>query len=147
MVADDKGRLIEQVVPPVEPLEVDDRDGGYNLLETAVTTFSTLLKLSTRGDIRRTTTWNRFLLENPEAAGAKTDPAGQDSDARPRTSKRIIPLYRIAPEQREIGTVEFDGHYEKGADMKSATFSSMAGSSTIAPSTLRLTLGLRILSR
>ena len=99
---------------PVEPLEVDDRDGGYNLLETAVTTFSTLLKLSTRGDIRRTTTWNRFLLENPEAAGAKTDPAGQDSDARPRTSKRIIPLYRIAPEQREIGTVEFDGHYEKG---------------------------------
>ena len=99
---------------PVEPLEVDDRDGGYNLLETAVTTFSTLLKLSTRGDIRRATTWNRFLLENPEAAGAKTDPAGQDSDARPRTSKRIIPLYRIAPEQREIGTVEFDGHYEKG---------------------------------
>jgi len=99
---------------PVKPLEVDDRDGGYNLLETAVTTFSTLLKLSTRGDIRRTTTWNRFLLENPEAAGAKIDPAGQESDARPRTSKRIIPLYRIAPEQREIGTVEFDGHYEKG---------------------------------
>jgi len=99
---------------PVKPLEVDDRDAGYNLLETAVTTFSTLLKLSTRGDIRRTTTWNRFLLENPEAAGVKLDPAEQETNTRPRTNKRIIPLYRIAPEQREIGTVEFNGHYEKG---------------------------------
>ena len=99
---------------PVEPLEVDDRDGGYNLLETAVTTFSTLLKLSTRGDIRRTTTWNRFLVEHPQAAGTKDEQGEQESDARPKTSKRIVALYRIAPEQREIGTVEFDGHYETG---------------------------------
>ena len=99
---------------PVEPLEVDDRDGGYNLLETAVTTFSTLLKLSTRGDIRRTTTWNRFLVEHPQAAGTKDEQRDQESDERPKTSKRIVALYRIAPEQREIGTVEFDGHYETG---------------------------------
>ena len=106
---------------PVQPLEVDDRDRGYNLLETALTTFSTVLTLSTRGDIRRTTTWNRFLVEHPEAATAKAkaapdkeDQAQQEPGSRPATKKRIVPLYRIAPEQREIGTVEFDGHFESG---------------------------------
>jgi hypothetical protein len=31
-----------------------------------------------------------------------------------RELKRIIPLYRIAPAVREIGTVEFDGRFENG---------------------------------
>ena len=111
--------LEPEPLDPVQPLEVDDRDGGYNLLETALTTFSTVLTLSTRGDIRRTTTWNRFLVEHPEAAKATAAPGKEDQAARkpgshPTTKKRIVPLYRIAPEQREIGTVEFDGHFESG---------------------------------
>ena len=103
-------------------LDVDDRKQNYNLLGTAIETFSALLELSTSEDIRRTVTWNRFLAEHPEVVGSPADAAQRDdaaqreqgSKARPKTTKRIIPLYRIAPEQREIGTVEFDGHYEAG---------------------------------
>ena len=103
-------------------LDVDDRKQNYNLLGTAIETFSALLELSTSQDIRRTVTWNRFLAEHPEVVGSPADAAHRDdaaqqeqgSKARPKTTKRIIPLYRIAPEQREIGTVEFDGHYEAG---------------------------------
>ncbi len=103
-------------------LDVDDRKQNYNLLGTAIETFSALLELSTSEDIRRTVTWNRFLAEHPEVVGRPSgvpdtaDAAARPDTAnpRPRTSKRIIPLYRIAPEKREIGTVEFDGHYEDG---------------------------------
>ncbi len=103
-------------------LDVDDREQNYNLLGTAIETFSALLELSTSEDIRRTVTWNRFLAEHPEVVDPRAntahpaDAARQEegTDPRPKTTKRIIPLYRIAPERREIGTVEFDGHYEDG---------------------------------
>ena len=103
-----------------QALDVDDRKQNYNLLETAIETFSALLELSTSEDIRRTVTWNRFLAEHPAVVGpaaahpADAPPQQQGSGPRPKTTKRIIPLYRIAPAKREIGTVEFDGHYEDG---------------------------------
>ena len=48
-----------------------------------------------------------------EDAKPGAEPAGTRA-ARRKTTKRIIPLYRVAPAAREIGTVEFDGHYEDG---------------------------------
>ncbi len=103
------------------PLEVDDRKQNYNLLGTAIETFSALLELSTSEDIRRTVTWNRFLAEHPEVvASPEAEPSAEATEpadapaVRRKTSKRIIPLYRVAPAEREIGTVEFDGHYEDG---------------------------------
>ena len=67
------------------------------------------LRRSIDKDIRRTVTWNRFLFEHPEALASirrKKGSAGRD--------KRVVHLYRIAPAEREIGTVDFDGRYEEG---------------------------------
>lgn len=100
---------------PTDPLDVDDRAGTYNLLEVGIMTFSTLLGLSTQEDIRRTAAWNRFLLQHPEALKDESYKYGSPELASaPRKGKRIVPLYRIAPEKREIGTLEFNGHYEGG---------------------------------
>jgi hypothetical protein len=94
----------------VDPAAVDDRGTGFNLLETGVETFSSLLKLSTEKDVRRTVAWNIFLAGHPQAL----QPQGSAAEEYCSTAKRIIPLYRIAPRKREIETVEFDGHFEGG---------------------------------
>jgi predicted acylesterase/phospholipase RssA len=98
-----------------DPLSADDRTEVFNFLETGITTFTTLLRRAIERDIRRTVTWNRFLTENPSAAleraKGKLVPGEATFD---RELKRIIPLYRIAPAVREIGTAEFDGRFEKG---------------------------------
>lgn len=94
----------------IDPATVDDRSIGFNLLETGVETFSSLLKLSTEKDVRRTVAWNTFLAGHPHALR----PQEGAPDEYCNTAKRIIPLYRIAPRKREIETVEFDGHYEGG---------------------------------
>ena len=98
-----------------DPLSADDRNEVFNFLETGITTFTTLLRRAIERDIRRTVTWNRFLTENPMAALER--PMGKLVPGEAtfnRELKRIIPLYRIAPAVREIGTVEFDGRYVKG---------------------------------
>ena len=62
-------------------------------------------------DVRRTVTWNRFLTENPSAALAKFKGKLVEGESTfDRELKRIIPLYRIAPAIREIGTVEFNDY-------------------------------------
>jgi predicted acylesterase/phospholipase RssA len=96
----------------VHPLQIDDRGRSYNILEAGVTTFTTLLDRAIERDMRRTVTWNRFLSQRPEAmleqrGWGRTPEAG-------RETKRIMPLYRIAPDEREIGTVEFDGRFDRG---------------------------------
>jgi len=97
------------------PLSADDRNEDFNFLETGITTFTTLLRRAIERDIRRTVTWNRFLTENPMAALERPKGKLVPGEATfNRELKRIIPLYRIAPAVREIGTVEFDGRYEKG---------------------------------
>jgi len=94
-----------------DPLKVDDKAQGYNVLEAGVTTFTTLIDRAIERDVRRTVTWNHFLLEHPESLSSTTKAE--------RTRKRILPLYRVAPLRREIGTVEFDGRYENGRLMAS----------------------------
>lgn len=89
-----------------DPLKVDDKAQTYNVLEAGVTTFTTLIDRAIERDVRRTVTWNHFLLEHPESLSNPTKTE--------RTRKRILPLYRVAPLRREIGTVEFDGRYENG---------------------------------
>ena len=87
----------------------------FTFLETGVTTFTTLLHRAIERDVRRTVTWNRFLTENPSAALAKFKGKLVEGESTfNRELKRIIPLYRIAPAIREIGTVEFNGRYEGG---------------------------------
>lgn len=98
-----------------DPLHTDDRNEVFNFLETGVTTFTTLLRRAIERDIRRTVTWNRFLTENPSAALERIRGKLVEGEATfDRELKRIIPLYRIAPAIREIGTVEFNGRYESG---------------------------------
>ncbi len=98
-----------------DPMEMDDRGRNYNILEAGVTTFTTLLDRAIERDIRRTVTWNRFLVERPEALLEKPARRLVEGEASfPREAKRVIPLYRIAPAKREIDTVEFDGRYENG---------------------------------
>ncbi|MDA0206883.1 MAG: patatin-like phospholipase family protein [Acidobacteria bacterium] len=98
-----------------DPLSADDRNEVFNFLETGITTFTTLLRRAIERDIRRTVTWNRFLTENPSAALERSKGKLVPGEASfNRELKRIIPLYRIAPAVREIGTAEFDGRFEKG---------------------------------
>ena len=82
---------------------------GYGLLEAALSTFTTVLDRATDEDIRRTASWNRFLISRPrslEKAGDKHASLGR--------GRRIVPLYRVAPIERPLGTVEFDGRFERG---------------------------------
>ncbi len=94
-----------------DPLSVDGRGrDGYALLETAVATFTTVLERATDGDVRRTASWNRFLLSG--SGGTKATKA---KDGGRRRERRVVPIYRIAPRARLLGTVEFDGRFEDGS--------------------------------
>ncbi len=100
----------------VEPLG-DDAHGprGYGLLQAALTTFTTVLERATDEDVRRVASWNRFLARRPQSLR----PGKRGTDALPRAAgadqqRRIVPVYRIAPRQPLLGTVEFDGQFEAG---------------------------------
>jgi hypothetical protein len=99
----------------VGPMEVDERGMAYDLLRAGVETFRTLLDLATEEDIRRAIAWNRFLLRNPRLLkeGRGETRWAKKQDGAPK-GKRIVPIYRIAPRKREIGTLEFDGRFEGG---------------------------------
>ncbi len=89
-------------------VEVGERD-GYEILEAAVATFTTVLERATDGDVRRTAAWNRFLLSRRDGVStARGKDAGRGRD------RRVVPIYRIAPRSRLLGTVEFDGRFEGG---------------------------------
>ncbi len=114
-VAIDSGatHVISLEIRPFEntdPTKVEGRDrSGYELLEAAVATFTTVLERATDEDVRRTASWNRFLLS--VADGTR---AGRAKDERRRRGRRVVPIYRIAPRARLLGTVEFDGRFESG---------------------------------
>ncbi len=96
-----------------DPLAADDQGRAYNILEAGVTTFTTLLDRAIERDMRRTVTWNRFLTRHPQALAEQRSWVRKTAE-RAGEVKRVLPLYRIAPEEREIGTVEFDGRFESG---------------------------------
>lgn len=114
-VAIDSGatHVISLEIRPFErtdPLTVEGRGrSGYQLLEAAVATFTTVLERATDGDVRRTASWNRFLLSEAVSAGTRRGRRGGGARTR-----RIVPIYRIAPRSRLLGTVEFDGRFEGG---------------------------------
>lgn len=87
----------------------DRRRTSYGLLEAALSTFSTVLERATDEDIRRTASWNRFLISKPRTVGP-----GRNRGGRGALERRIVMLYRIAPRERLVGTVEFDGRFERG---------------------------------
>ena len=87
----------------------DRRRKAYGLLEAALATFTTVLERATDEDIRRTASWNRFLISKPRTVGP-----GGESDGKGALERRIVMLYRVAPRERMIGTVEFDGRIERG---------------------------------
>ena len=93
-----------------DPLTTEGRpSGSYKLLEAALATFTTVLERATHEDIRRTASWNRFLISRPGGLG----PARGNADiAEPQ--RRVVPIYRIAPKAPLVGTVEFDGRFERG---------------------------------
>lgn len=64
---------------------------GRNVVET----FETLLAHSTGLGIQNASAWNREI-----------DRQGEVPD------KRLVPIYRAAPRRRELGLLDFDGHYE-----------------------------------
>ncbi|MCB9384894.1 MAG: patatin-like phospholipase family protein [Bryobacterales bacterium] len=99
-----------------DPLESDDRGRFYNILEAGVTTFTTLLDRAIERDMRRTVTWNRFLTQHPQALAEQRSWIRRGAED-VREVKRVLPLYRIAPQEREIGTVEFDGAFEQGRNI------------------------------
>ena len=83
--------------------------GGYLLLEAALATLTTVLERATKQDVRRTASWNRFLVNQPRSLDSGSAPG-----ASTQRSRRIVPLYRIAPTEPLVGTVEFDGRFEAG---------------------------------
>ena len=93
-----------------DPLASDARpSGGYGLLGAALATFTTVLERATREDIRRTASWNRFLMSRPAGLGP-----GRGSAGRAAPQRRVVPIYRVAPRAPLVGTVEFDGRFEEG---------------------------------
>ena len=66
---------------------------GRNILQT----FETLVAHSTSQGIEAACAWNRNLISD-QTKGA--------------TGKRLVPIYRMAPRRRDLGLIDFDGHYE-----------------------------------
>ena len=91
-------------------LRPDQRGRGrYLLLEAALATLTTVLERAIKEDVRRTASWNRFLVSRPKSLDN-----GRAEATENQRSRRIVPLYRIAPTEPLVGTVEFDGRFEAG---------------------------------
>lgn len=107
-------------VKQTDPMDSDERGRDpFGLFQAALTTFTTVLDRATDEDIRRTVAWNRFLTRHPESLRAARPSRGETEDTKAEGAavvlgRRIVPLYRIAPRDRKIGTVEFDGHFVNG---------------------------------
>jgi hypothetical protein len=78
------------------PARPQSRSAGRqpSLIGNLIQTFETLLTLATGEDIRKAAKWNRFIR----------DEAG-------KTAKRKVSIFRVAPRERTIDTIEFNGHY------------------------------------
>lgn len=96
------------------PLEVDEAEkGAGSLLQSAVAAFTTVLERATDVDIRRTASWNRFLIQRPQSL-RKGKGAGRGKQADSVRQRGIVQIYRVAPRAPLVGTVEFDGRFAGG---------------------------------
>jgi predicted acylesterase/phospholipase RssA len=66
---------------------------GRNILQT----FEALVAHSTSEGIATACAWNRNLISDQTKGAAE---------------KRLVPIYRMAPRRRDLGLIDFDGHYE-----------------------------------
>lgn len=97
----------------VGPLAEPGQTAAASLLEAGLGTVQTLLALATEEDVRGAVAWNRFLAQNRELLSHEgCETAVPDDAACARKGKRLVPLYRIAPEERLVSTLEFDGRFE-----------------------------------
>ena len=89
------------------PLQDDKRgDKGYGLIEASLSAFSTVLKRATEEDIRHAASWNRFLTQRPGSMRPGKGTA--------KRHRRVVPIYRVAPRDHLVGTIEFDGRFDNG---------------------------------
>lgn len=79
---------------------------GYGALNAAMTTFATVLERATEEDIRHTASWNRFLTQRPGSMRPGKGTA--------KRQRRVVPIYRVAPREPLVGTVEFEGRFAGG---------------------------------
>jgi predicted acylesterase/phospholipase RssA len=96
------------------PLGVQARGGEPNLPANVAATFATLLNMATSEDIYRTVALNKLIRKQVVAA----DRAASRTTSRAVLleselhGKKVIEIFRLAPTIRELGTLEFDGHYD-----------------------------------
>jgi hypothetical protein len=91
------------------PLGIRSRGAEPNLAQNVALTFETLLALATAEDIYKTVSVNRLirdqaLVQSPSLPREKLLAAKLQK-------KRVVEIYRIAPARRDVGTLEFNGHY------------------------------------
>jgi predicted acylesterase/phospholipase RssA len=98
----------------LEPLEEMRSDasptqrGPLGLSGNLLSTFTTLLRETTLTDVRMAAAWNRQL--RARAALAACEASHGHSENPDLDQKRLVRLFRIAPRERRIDTIEFDGH-------------------------------------
>ena len=81
----------------------------YLLLEAALASLGTVLERAIKREVRRTASWNRFLVSRPKSLDG-----GRAEGAENQRSRRIVPLPRIAPTEPLVDPVEFDVLFEAG---------------------------------
>ncbi len=77
------------------------------LVGNLIRTFETLLTMATGEDIRGAASWNRRIRTARRAAEA-----AHVAESGLTSVKQEIPIFRVAPAERRVDTIEFDGHYE-----------------------------------
>ena len=55
--------------------------------------------------------WNRSLIAD-ETEG-RTEERLLSDETKKRKRKRLVPIYRMAPRRRDLGILDFDGHYDR----------------------------------
>jgi predicted acylesterase/phospholipase RssA len=76
------------------------RGGEPRLVGNLVRTFETLLDMATDEDIRGAAAWNRRIRDAEQGGIGAVG------------LKKHVPIFRVAPVERRVDTIEFDGHYE-----------------------------------
>jgi len=91
------------------PLRIPSGGAEPNVVQNVARTFYTLLTLATTEDIYKTVSVNRLI--RAQALAASPGLSRARLLASELHKKRVVEIYRIAPATRDLGTLEFNGHY------------------------------------
>ncbi len=86
-------------------VDTDAKTSEPRMIGNLIKTFEALLNMATSEDIARASSWNRWLYPHD---GDQVKASG--------TEKKVAHIYRVAPEKRDVDTIEFDGHYPRPFD-------------------------------